>query len=579
MSKAYTNVLKLNEIVSPLDFGAKADARVVDDGVSNGTTTITSATAIFTSADVGKAIWLGLSISAVRTTIVSVTSATTVVVATSISAGSPLRLIIGTDDTAAWQSTLDLAEATGRGISMPSGWSAITAPLLYSTATAPGLDPTAGRRSGLVMSGASATSCGFYSLHDGIFLDIRYASGDGLSTWLRISGIAFHGPLRRSGSIGLKIDNCAYFEIENCDIAYFERGIVATDMLSGVFGESTIRLNSQGVEISYSDFSRPNSITFRDCIFATNYTWAGLLVGAACVRIIGGSIEGNGIGLPLADTGAWGFKAVDCGVEGGIGLDVSGACYIEGNNGAADIWIDQQNNEALHNISASFIRYLSGQYVTANILFTRDAARTSSFVRVAGSMFKALNTYVEDVNRPYIDAPVGTIFDGGSNTFNSATAKRGRVFTPGFIPRTTFTSPPPDATLWPGRMIVVTNAAGLQQPLVSSSVQWRRIETNWTSIDFNVDTVLTALQNQRDITLYGTITADRKVILSLTSAFTTACDIGDTFIISRIAAGAFNVEVRNGTSGGTLLATLAANQWAEFKFDGSNWLKFASGAV
>jgi hypothetical protein len=237
------------------------------------------------------------------------------------------------------------------------------------------------------------------------------------------------------------------------------------------------------------------------------------------------------------------------------------------------------SHEALHNISASFVRFLMSRYVTANILFTRNVALTSSFVRVTGSMFKGLNVYVEDVNRPYIDAPVGTIFDGGSNTFNSATATRGRVFAPGFIPRTAFSSPPPDATLWPGRMIVVTNAAGLQQPLVSSSVQWRRIETNWTSIDFNVDTVLTALQNQRDITLYGTITADRKVVLSLTSAFTTACDIGDTFIISRIAAGAFNVEVRNGTSGGTLLATLAANQWAEFKFDGSNWLKFASGSV
>ena len=42
--------------VSPLDYGAKGDGKFVGNGVCNGTTTLTSATAAWTSSDVGKAL-------------------------------------------------------------------------------------------------------------------------------------------------------------------------------------------------------------------------------------------------------------------------------------------------------------------------------------------------------------------------------------------------------------------------------------------------------------------------------------------------------------------------------------------
>ena len=567
-----------NMFLDPRWFGAAVDARVADDGVGTGTTSVSSATIGFTSADVGKAVFLGPLASPLVTTIISVTNATTAVVGATVPIAAGIRIILGTDDTAEWQACLDFAETSGREIIAPNGWSVITAPLIYGT-TAVITDPTAGRRSGLAIRGTSASASGMYAFHAGVLLDLRYGTADGVSTWLRIQGMAFHGPLRRVGSIGLKIDNCAYFEIENCDIAFFERQIVGTDILSGVFGECTIRLGVQGWEFSYSDFSRPNSITFRDCILATNYSWGGLATNAACIRIIGGSIEGNGIGLPLASTSAWGVKVVNCGTEGSIGLDVSGACYIEGNNGNADLWIDQQTNEALHNISASFLRYLSTQYVTQNILFTRDAARTASFVRVAGSAFKAANTYTEDAGRPYIFAPNATIIDGGSNVFTSATATPVTVFTPSFLPQFFMATPPPSPVSWTGRMIVVISAPGSYQILVSDGIRWKRVETNWSALSGDVQRTFTPLSTHREVTIFGTLTANRIVILDTNNAFGQLADTGETFVISRVAAGAFNTEVRNATAGGTLLATLTANQWAEFKFDGTSWSRFSSGTV
>lgn len=110
------------------DYGAKGDARRVDDGVTLiGNAKVTSATANFTSADVGKQIW-GISAGGIlrlaRTTIASVVSSTEVNV-TSNSSGSvsAVTLIIGTDDTDALQAATTAAKAANaRGtIRVPAG--------------------------------------------------------------------------------------------------------------------------------------------------------------------------------------------------------------------------------------------------------------------------------------------------------------------------------------------------------------------------------------------------------------------------------------------------------------------------
>jgi len=111
-----------------LRYGAKGDARRVEDAVTTSSgTTVTSATAAFTAADVGKTVWAisaGGILRLARTTIASVTNSTTVVVS-SAAAGSAtgVTLILGTDDTAALQAATAAAKAvSARGtIYAPAG--------------------------------------------------------------------------------------------------------------------------------------------------------------------------------------------------------------------------------------------------------------------------------------------------------------------------------------------------------------------------------------------------------------------------------------------------------------------------
>lgn len=108
-----------------VNYGAVLDARVVNDGTMSartgaGNVTVTSATAAFTNADVGKLICINSQIVAATSrwgTVVSVESATSVTVAvtgtvTSISAGS---MIIGTDNDAAMTAAIAAASAAGGG--------------------------------------------------------------------------------------------------------------------------------------------------------------------------------------------------------------------------------------------------------------------------------------------------------------------------------------------------------------------------------------------------------------------------------------------------------------------------------
>lgn len=108
-------------------FGAKGDTRKVSDGVANGTTTVTSATANFTSADVGKQIWGNNTAGAIIIpfgTIVSVTNSTTIIVSNAASGSSSgLILVFGTDDSDAIIAANAAAEAAEpRGaVYAPSG--------------------------------------------------------------------------------------------------------------------------------------------------------------------------------------------------------------------------------------------------------------------------------------------------------------------------------------------------------------------------------------------------------------------------------------------------------------------------
>lgn len=105
--------------VTATAYGAVGDAQVVGDGaMSSGSAVLTSATAAFTAAHVGKAISVkgaaATGVTTLVTTILSRQSATQVTLSTTNASGGALSnavVIWGTDDTAAIQAAVDAAEA------------------------------------------------------------------------------------------------------------------------------------------------------------------------------------------------------------------------------------------------------------------------------------------------------------------------------------------------------------------------------------------------------------------------------------------------------------------------------------
>jgi hypothetical protein len=99
----------------PEAYGAKGDGKIITDLVLNGSTTATSATAGFTSADTGKKIMINGAIGATNIpliTTITFVNATTITLGSAASvSGSAFQGVYGTDDTAAINSAISAAKA------------------------------------------------------------------------------------------------------------------------------------------------------------------------------------------------------------------------------------------------------------------------------------------------------------------------------------------------------------------------------------------------------------------------------------------------------------------------------------
>ena len=115
------------------------DTRYVADAVTNGTTTVTSATAAFTSADVGKIAFVMKSntLECAQTTVASVTNATTILLTSGCSGTSTAAiLILGHDDTTNIQTGINSWYTAGGGaFFLPSGMMLVQACFGHSGST------------------------------------------------------------------------------------------------------------------------------------------------------------------------------------------------------------------------------------------------------------------------------------------------------------------------------------------------------------------------------------------------------------------------------------------------------------
>lgn len=472
-----------------------------------------------------------------------------------------------TDDTAAINACITAAKLGGGTVYIPAGRYRLTAPLVvdYSLETD---DPIAsGNNNRVAFLGDGSGSTILHSNHVGVCIDYRGGTLDGAHSFFNIKGIHLYHGLRSAGSIALKLDNVSFCLWEDFSQFGFELGLSGTDVLHIDYIRGRCWSHTKGFHFRYTNFSRPNAITFQGVAVASCLEYGGLVEGGSAFQFTGGAIEGNGISAIAALDAAvirdscWGLKLSDSCVEGSLGLNLSGT-YIEGNAGKADIWITQTNNVANFNISGtSFLRYIADKYTLNNVRLETSGAGVGSKVTLSGNGFKSQSPYTALNTRPYVTGPVGSIYDNG-NTFVVSTETDRSVFSPVSVPLIPSANFP---SVEQGKLLFEPAQNGL---LVASASKWRWVEDkNPTIISTDAAATLSVYTTFPTVLHTGTLTAARTLTLSTVNAY-----VGARFKVTRLGAGAFNLSV-----GG--LVNLIQNQWAEVVYDGTNWILIGAGSL
>lgn len=372
------------------NFGALGDTRKVTDAVTNGTTTVTSATAAFTAGDVGKSIWgndtSGNSIIPFGT-IVSVTNSTTIVVsAAATSTASSVIMVFGTDDSDAIIAANAAAEAAEpRGaVYLPAGGYLYSKFLFDHDYAASRIPPA------IIGDGSQRTI--FYESAD---FDYGTTGGSYYSTFVR--EINTNACLWR----GFTVDGATF----NRDSVH----VVAT--LAG--GEMTLR---EDVEIR----------NFRQVLYAFYIAGAGEVWRNCRVRYI------STVGIQCAGGGE--FMNCYVGDCGGVGLVVTATGRFHWTGGT----IDESTGGSATFDSVTDLRF-------CNAMIFGPASATAVALTTAGTM-RAVNTSIKPFGSnnnttglsvgsgctAYLSQcdlagsgtgyginNAGTVYDGGNNVSNS----------------------------------------------------------------------------------------------------------------------------------------------------------------
>jgi hypothetical protein len=379
------------------DYGAIGDAKSVDDGVTNGTTTVTSATAAFTSDDVGKVIW-GVydagpgELTLAKTTIVSVTNSTTIVVANAATSSWPVvTLVWGTDDTAALQAAFAAADAAtpdGEVFLPPGGYIVSSKPFSYGTGPGPAIRGSGARKSVIYLT--SDYTIG--AAGSGVI------NTTGNTTSVRVSGIGIDGSgLYNRGSLFSGINDAG-----------------SDTRLSQI---RVRRMGNQGIGVN-----TPGGRGFYYSDVLTDYCWIGQWL----------SVAGSGTYRECLSTNCNGYSLYLQGVRGGLSLEnstwvkVIGGFYDESTAGT--IVIEDSEEVTLigvHAVSASAVYSLaltSNSIVKAigcELLPWTTANNRGGASIAAGSTLYATMCRFSNAGNLYGLSNSGTFFDCGGNTVSA----------------------------------------------------------------------------------------------------------------------------------------------------------------
>lgn len=215
------------------------------------------------------------------------------------------------------------------------------------------------------------------------------------SVW---SGFTINGLGTREGT-AFRIEAAAFFELNDVLGFNLDRMINGTDVLSAAFFRMHMMASNYGVYFERVGVSRPNAISFYNCIASGCREYAYRLIEPTTVDWFGGSVEGSGkFG---DDTLRWGIKTENAGVIGG-GINIKGV-HFEGTHGNADIWFTQGTATCNYTVDGCTLqKTLPTEYPEFNIRFDQGSGAADITANIINNSFEGFNGYTPSASRPAI---------------------------------------------------------------------------------------------------------------------------------------------------------------------------------
>lgn len=196
---------------------------------------------------------------------------------------------------------------------------------------------------------------------------------------------------------GLVVNNTAYAEFNKISAFGYLNGIYTSAALTSLFIKPLCRFNDIGMYLDYGPASAPNAITIINPSLSLNQRWGLRATRPSSLKVIGGSIEGNGWGQTSFHGGAY---VSNPGFEGGVGVSFDGV-HMEQNAGEADIHVATlETPGVVVNITGCPIFPLDDTHITQNRVYIENSAMT--YVNIWANNFKTYHSYTPSVARKHV---------------------------------------------------------------------------------------------------------------------------------------------------------------------------------
>lgn len=308
-----------------------------------------------------------------------------------------------TDDTAAIQAAINLADQYGGCVYLPAGTYKISAALVFAMNNVT-TDPV--KRPSMKGDGMAATTIYQTANANGIEVVGYDANPAG---YCMFQDFTLYG--YQKNKLGIALKDIAFVTIDNVYLAGWSTGLYGANCLSSTFNDLVIRFNDGGFyfepNAAFGFYSEPNAIAMTNCTVGNNDSYGGKVIGAGTFNYIGGSIEANGAGTDLSSA-KWGLALVDVGghvaQQSACGFIISGV-YFEGNGGQAQFQVQQTVSRPgmTGAVNACSFSALGTSYPAQQVYLAASNPTYAFPITFEGCGWAGLSGYTPSAGRPTIN--------------------------------------------------------------------------------------------------------------------------------------------------------------------------------